>query len=67
MSNVTNLVPNKPDKDIADDLRKRLIEAHTPILKLLDEAYVQGFSVSVGCGPTPTGFQIIQLSIAKQF
>lgn len=67
MSNVTSLVPNKPDKEIADDLRKRLIEAHAPILKLLDEAQVQGFTVNLGCGPTPTGFQITLLSIAKQF
>lgn len=67
MSNVANLVPTKSDAEFAKEYRERVIELWKPIIELLNEADKNGFKLNVGCGPTPMGFQILQLEILKSF
>lgn len=67
MENITKLVPNKPDNEIADELRKEFIEASKPICDLLLKARKAGFEINFGLGPNATGFGITQLVIAKHF
>lgn len=67
MENITKLVPNKPDNEIADELRKEFIEVSKPFCDLLSKAKKAGFEINFALGPTPTGFGIVQLVIAKHF
>lgn len=65
--NITKLIPNKPDNEVADELRKEFIEASKPICDLLLKARKAGFEINFGLGPNATGFGITQLVIAKHF
>lgn len=66
-NNLAHLVANKPDAEIADELRKEFIEASKPICELLSKARKAGFEINFGLGPNATGFGITQLVIAKHF
>lgn len=63
----TVLETEKTDKQKAEDFKQRIIESHYPILQILNEANAEGFQITVGCGPTPMGYQILQLIVAKHF
>lgn len=65
MSDIATLVPNKSDKEKAEEYKKRIIEAYKPILTILDEASKDGFNINAGCGSTPLGFQLVQLIVSK--
>lgn len=65
--NLAHLVPNKPDNEIADELRKEFVEISKPFCDLLFKAKKAGFEINFALGPTPTGFGITQLVIAKHF
>lgn len=66
--NQISLVPNRPDAEVAAELKEKIIAAYEPINTVLTEAKKAGFEVSVGIGPNPFGkFEITQLVIAKHF
>lgn len=67
MSNLTVLETEKTDRQKAEEFKNRITEAHKPILEILNEANKEGFQISIGCGPTPTGYQILQLAVVKHF
>jgi len=67
MENVPKLVPNKPDSEMAEELKKEFIEVSKPLCDLLLKAKKAGFEINFALGPTATGFGVIQLVIAKHF
>lgn len=68
MADPLQLVPNRPDAEIAEELKQKAIELHEPILKLLDEAHANGFGLNIGCGLGPLGKHIItQIQIVKVY
>lgn len=68
INNPLKLVPGKTDAETANDLRKRLVEAYQPLLKLADEANDVGMAFQCAIGPDAFGkFQIQQCQIMKVF
>lgn len=66
--NTISLVPGRTDKDLADDLRAKLIEAMKPVLAVLDDAKAAGFVVGFACGVDFLGKSVMtQLTIAKNY
>lgn len=62
------LVPNKPDAEVAEELKQEIIKAYEPVLLALEKAVRAGFQVQVNVGIGPLGkMQIAQLIIAKHF
>lgn len=62
------LVPGKSDKEIAEGLRSRVIEAWQPLLLLMEEANQGGFNISVTAQMTGMGKAIISnVTISKNF
>ena len=51
MSDIKLAAERKTDKDVADELRSKIIEKMTPVLEVLNEATQQGFEVSMNFGP----------------
>ena len=65
---VLSIVPGRTDKEVAENFRARLVEAHEPILKILDEMKESAFQANVGCGLGPLGkFVITNLQVFKTF
>lgn len=65
---VARLVPTQPDGDLAADFKRRLIEVHEPVLKLLTEIDASGFEAHVSCSKGPLGnFTINSLKIVKVY
>lgn len=65
---IHTLVPTKSDKDVANELRDKLIQVYRPVLDILTEAKKAGFDVSVTTGAD--GFNIVRLmniQIVKQY
>ena len=68
MADPIQLVPNRPDTEIAVELKEEAIKLHEPILALLDKAHSLGFGLNVACGLGPLGKHIItQIQIIKVF
>ncbi len=66
--NVVSLVPGKTDKELADEFKQRIVEAHEPLLKLFDEIKAAGFEPQVMCAPGPLGKHVItSLMLVKKF
>lgn len=67
MPDPIQLVPNRSDQDIVDDLRKRVIEAYRPLLDLCTEAHKSGLAMQIEIGPDAFGvfgirnFQVIKI------
>ena len=58
----------RSDAEIAEDLKKRIIEVYKPFIEIIEEARKQGFQITVQCGPGPMGNMLItQLIVAKHF
>lgn len=65
---VVSLVPSVTDRKLAADLKRRIIEAYEPILKLLQEADASGFEVGVMTGKDGLGRHVVmQLKIVKTY
>ena len=67
-SDPVRLVPTKSDKEIADELRKELIEVYKPVIEILTKAKRAGFEVAVTTGAD--GFQqvhVMSIGISKVF
>ena len=65
-SNLVNFPPHT--KEIADELRKELIEVYKPVIEILTKAKRAGFEVAVTTGAD--GFQqvhVMSIQISKVF
>lgn len=68
MSEPIQLVPTKPDAEIAAELKQEIIDAAQPVCLILEKAQRLGFNVSISWGMNALGkMQIAQLIIAKHF
>jgi hypothetical protein len=62
------LVPNKPDKELAADLKAELIDAFEPLLKILDKAKASGFNCNFQIGLNAFGkMHIASMHLFKNF
>lgn len=67
-SNVTQLVPTRPDAVVAEEYRKRMIEALGPVIAICDEARRDGFQILFNLGFDATGRHMIaQLDLIKKY
>lgn len=67
MADPLSIVPGKPDKETADDLRKRAEEAMKPVLMIMDEANESGLTMSLNLGVDYKGKNVItNLTIFKK-
>lgn len=65
---IAELVPNKPDKEVAEELKQEVVKALTPVCDVLDKAIKAGFIVNFQIGPGALGKQVItSLILAKHF
>ncbi len=65
---IAELVPTKPDQEVANEIKNKLAEVYAPLLKVLDDAKDAGFYVQVQTGLNGFGKNVImQLIIAKHF
>lgn len=65
---VTRLVPNKPDAELAEEIKNELLKAYQPILDVLTKAHRLGFIVQVNVNLNALGkIEINQLKILKDF
>lgn len=68
MNDHLTIVPGKPDKEIADDLRIRTIAALEPVLQIMTEAAKHGFTVGFNLGIDGLQRTVIQqIMITKNF
>lgn len=69
MTEVVKFVPNRPDHEVAADLRRRMAEALQPVAAMLDEAEDTGFKVHFRLGRVGAlgKHHILELVFAKEF
>lgn len=68
MADVAHLVTTKPDAEVAEEFKRKLIELHEPMLKLLDEMKAAGFSANVQTNINGLGkYAINQLQVIKVY
>lgn len=62
------LVTSRPDRDVADDLKRRLREALGPVLQVLDDSRAAGFVPMFNLGLDNLGrSHISELALVKHF
>ncbi len=65
---VATLVPTRSDKEIADDIRNKLIEAYKPVIEMLTYAKKSGFEVNIQTGADAFGqCHVMNIQILKAF
>jgi len=65
---IISLVPGRTDAELADDFKRRLVDAHEPLLALLDEMREAGFEANIMTAPGPLGkYVIAQLTLFKKY
>ena len=65
---IAKLVPTKPDAELAEEYKKRAVDAWQPILDLCTEAQRAGFEIHVGSGAGPLGKHVItMLKVVKVY
>lgn len=65
---MADLTTVKGDKEIAEELREKLIEALKPVAKLINEANKLGFEVGFQFGPNPYGNVDVQaVNLMKKY
>lgn len=70
MNDVARLVPTKPDIEVAEELKKELIEAAKPYLEVASKAKRLGFIVQSQFGPANNfgdDIVILHLQLIKTF
>lgn len=64
-NNVINLVPTKSDKELADELRQKIMEVYKPVIEVFTLAKKAGFDINVSTGAD--GFGEVHLMDIKIF
>jgi hypothetical protein len=65
---IVKLAPNKPDAELAEEFKKRLVEASAPLMSICDEIKDAGFEAQISWAPGPLGKQVISvLRLVKTF
>lgn len=65
---VATLVPTKPEKDIAEEIKKEVTGKLIEICAIMDMANRSGFVVGFSLGTIPPGKNIVQqLTVAKHY
>lgn len=59
MSEAIQLVAGKPDVELAEEIKERLIVALRPALDIMSEARKAGLQVQFGIGPDATGREML--------
>lgn len=68
MNDIAKLVPTKSDAELAEELKKELIEAAKPWLDACTKAKLAGFDVQANFAPNAFKQVVIQqLSLAKVY
>lgn len=68
MAELLKMIPTKPDAELAEDFKKRLMEVYAPVLSLLDEINAAGFQANINTAFGPLGKQAIaHLAIIKVY
>lgn len=68
MNNIVGLIPNKTDNELAEEIKKELIEAYEPLILILDKAEKLGFNCNVQVGKNAFGkYQIVVMQLMKLF
>lgn len=68
MTEPIQLVPNRPDAEVATEFKEEIIKSAEPILQTLEKINKAGFQANVQFGMTAFGkMQITQLVISKNF
>lgn len=68
MSEPIQLVPAKPDAEVAAELKAEIITAAEPVCLVLEKAQKAGFHININWGMNALGKMVIaQLIIAKHF
>lgn len=68
MNEIAKLVPTKPDKELAEELKKELVEAAQGWLDACTKAHKAGFIVQAQFAPNYLGMYAIQsMSLIKTF
>lgn len=66
--NVAKLVTTKPDAELAEEFKQKVIEAYKPLIDICNEYEKHGLMVQASIGKNAIGqFQLIQLQIIKTF
>ena len=68
MADPIQLVPNKPDAELAAEFKKEIVEAAEPLLAVLEKINKAGFQANLGFAMNPIGKMTLnQLQILKVF
>ena len=68
MVDAVQLVPGRPDAEVAADLKNRMQAALIPVLTLMDEATAGGFIAQFQLGMGTFGKNVVQgITLSKQF
>ncbi len=68
MNNVVGLTPNKTDKELAEEFKRRMIDILLPHLELLDEMDKAGFVSNIQTGKNGLGkHQFILFQVMKVY
>ena len=68
MADPIQLVPNRPDAELAAEFKKELLEACEPALLTLEKINKAGFQANIGFGMSPIGKMILtNLQIVKVY
>lgn len=61
------LVPTRPDAEVAEDLRQRMIAAYAEPLQIFEEGLQKGFLMNAEVQRDPYGKLIVRVKIIREF
>ena len=68
MTEPLTIIPGRPDKEMAEDFKRRMLEAAKPLCLLMDEVKAAGFTMTFSLGPDAMGRSVVtQLGVSKVF
>jgi hypothetical protein len=68
MSNVATIVPNRPDKEVAEEHKTKILATLKIVCDLIEAANKDGFEVTFSIQKGPMGNQFVNvLTLAKNF
>lgn len=65
---IHQIVPGKSDRELADEIKAKVIAAYETVIPVLQEAHNKGFQVNAGIGISQFGqVHIAHVIISKEF